>query len=131
MKPKIPFFIIAFISLILVACDEPEPTPTPFPEAIETSEPTHTPIPPTSTPLPKPTAVPSPTAEPTATETPVPENLAEIVNDEGGVVNITGVVTYTNPFFTLGVAAPVLNGCGQTGDLYLPDSTEKKKQNKS
>lgn len=33
---------------------------------------------------------------------------AVIVNDEGGPVLITGSVTYTNPFFTLGVAQPVI-----------------------
>ncbi|MCA9969481.1 MAG: PDZ domain-containing protein, partial [Anaerolineales bacterium] len=33
---------------------------------------------------------------------------APIINDEGGPVSITGVVTYTNPFFTMGVAAPVV-----------------------
>lgn len=33
---------------------------------------------------------------------------AEIVNDEGGPVSITGAVPYTNPFFTLGVAAPLV-----------------------
>ena len=33
---------------------------------------------------------------------------AEIVNDEGGPVAITGSVTYTNPFFTAGVASPVI-----------------------
>jgi C-terminal processing protease CtpA/Prc/uncharacterized surface protein with fasciclin (FAS1) repeats len=33
---------------------------------------------------------------------------AEIVNDEGGPVRITGDVTYTNPFFTLGVAQPLV-----------------------
>ncbi len=38
-------------------------------------------------------------------ETPPP---AEIVNDEGGPVSITGDVTYTNPYFTLGVAAPLV-----------------------
>ncbi len=38
-------------------------------------------------------------------ETPPP---AEIVNDEGGPVSITGEVTYTNPRFTLGVAEPVI-----------------------
>ena len=38
-------------------------------------------------------------------ETPPP---ATIVNDEGGPVSITGVVTYTNPFFTLGVAEPLV-----------------------
>ncbi len=33
---------------------------------------------------------------------------ADIVNDEGGPVSITGQVTYTNPRFTLGVAEPVI-----------------------
>jgi hypothetical protein len=33
---------------------------------------------------------------------------ANIVNDEGGPVAITGAVTYTNPFFTTGVASPVV-----------------------
>jgi C-terminal processing protease CtpA/Prc len=34
--------------------------------------------------------------------------LAEIANDEGGPVHITGVVTYTNPTFTRGVAQPLV-----------------------
>lgn len=33
---------------------------------------------------------------------------AIIINDEGGPVVITGDVTYTNPFFTLGVAQPLV-----------------------
>jgi len=33
---------------------------------------------------------------------------ARIVNDEGGPVVIRGDVTYTNPFFTSGVAAPII-----------------------
>jgi C-terminal processing protease CtpA/Prc len=33
---------------------------------------------------------------------------AEIVNDEGGAVSITGNVEYTNTFFTMGVAEPVI-----------------------
>ncbi len=33
---------------------------------------------------------------------------AEIINDEGGPVAITGDVNYTNAFFTLGVAAPMV-----------------------
>ncbi len=33
---------------------------------------------------------------------------AEIVNDEGGPVVITGEVAYTDPFFTLGVASPMV-----------------------
>jgi C-terminal processing protease CtpA/Prc len=33
---------------------------------------------------------------------------AEIVNDEGGPVSVTGDVEYTNAFFTMGVAAPMI-----------------------
>lgn len=33
---------------------------------------------------------------------------AEVVNDEGGAILITGTVTYTNLFFTAGVAMPVV-----------------------
>ena len=33
---------------------------------------------------------------------------AEIVNDEGGAVVVSGEVTYTNSFFTTGVAAPMV-----------------------
>ena len=33
---------------------------------------------------------------------------AQIVNDEGGAVRISGSVTYTYPFFTLGVAQPLV-----------------------
>jgi C-terminal processing protease CtpA/Prc len=34
--------------------------------------------------------------------------MAELTNDEGGAVAITGSVTYTNPFFTKGVAQPIV-----------------------
>ena len=40
---------------------------------------------------------------------------AEIINDEGGPVAITGEVNYTNAFFTLGVAQPVVILEDQTG----------------
>ncbi|MCB9138908.1 MAG: PDZ domain-containing protein [Caldilineaceae bacterium] len=40
---------------------------------------------------------------------------AEIVNDEGGPVTITGEVSYTSPFFTMGVAAPMVILEDQTG----------------
>lgn len=33
---------------------------------------------------------------------------ATVINDEGGPVVITGSVTYTNPFFTIGSAAPLI-----------------------
>ncbi|MCB0114933.1 MAG: fasciclin domain-containing protein [Caldilineaceae bacterium] len=40
---------------------------------------------------------------------------ADIVNDEGGPVAITGAVDYTNPFFTYGVAQPVVITEDQAG----------------
>ncbi|MBK8987794.1 MAG: hypothetical protein IPM39_17285 [Chloroflexi bacterium] len=94
--------------LLLAACQQPAATPTPFPTAAAdetavtqpTTEPTETTIQPTATFVP--TSEP-PTATPQSQFPPAP-----IVNDEGGPVSITGVVTYTNPFFTLGVAAPVV-----------------------
>lgn len=33
---------------------------------------------------------------------------AVVINDEGGPVAITGSITYTNPFFTMGVASPLV-----------------------
>lgn len=51
----------------------------------------------------------TPTEEPTSQ--PMPEAQfppAEIVNDEGGPVVITGDVNYTYPFFTAGVAEPIV-----------------------
>src|SRR3990170_2537160 len=60
---------------------------------------------------PRETETSTPTAQATATskapgETQFPS--AEIENDEGGPVVITGEVNYTNPFFTEGVAQPVV-----------------------
>ncbi len=59
------------------------------------------------------TATEAPSPEPTLEPTPVPTPehqfpLAEVINDEGGPVSITGEVEYTNPFFTAGVAEPIV-----------------------
>jgi C-terminal processing protease CtpA/Prc len=71
--------------------------------------PTETPNQPTETAEAQPTPIPSATPEPEATPVATAaEDPAQIVNDEGGVVNISGAVTYTYPFFTLGVAAPLV-----------------------
>lgn len=35
-------------------------------------------------------------------------DMAEIINDEGGPLTISGEVAYTNPFFTAGVAQPIV-----------------------
>ena len=114
MKRNHYLLITLVLLLLLAACQEQTPpTSTPFPtetaetavtEATEstepaTSEPTIEPT--TSDPLPA-------TSEPASEPTTSPFPPAPIVNDEGGPVSITGVVTYTNPFFTLGVAAPVV-----------------------
>jgi C-terminal processing protease CtpA/Prc len=59
---------------------------------------------------------PEPTLEPTPV--PIPEGqfpFAEIINDEGGPVSIIGEVEYTNPFFTAGVAEPIVILEDQTG----------------
>jgi C-terminal processing protease CtpA/Prc len=55
----------------------------------------------------------SPVPEPTETASvPVPGQSpfppAEIINDEGGAVILTGDVEYTYPFFTTGVAEPII-----------------------
>ncbi|MEM7331190.1 MAG: S41 family peptidase [Chloroflexota bacterium] len=89
--------------------DEPEPTNTPEPEPTDTPEPVEeepTPEPIEEEPAPEPVEE-EPTAEPIDISD-LPGEPATIVNDEGGPVNITGVVTYTSPFFTLGVTAPVV-----------------------
>ncbi len=55
---------------------------------------------------------------------------AEIVNDEGGPVGITGEVDYTNPFFTMGVAQPVVITEDQAGFVdrneyfLMPESSQ-------
>lgn len=106
--------MLTAVLFVLAACNSEDPTPTNTPEPVA--------VDPTSTPEPDPTEAPptepatDPTAEPVEepeepeapAETDQPDNLAPIVNDEGGPVSITGVVSYTNPFFTLGIAAPVI-----------------------
>jgi C-terminal processing protease CtpA/Prc len=52
---------------------------------------------------------PEPTIEPTSAPTPESQfPSAELINDEGGPIIITGEVEYTNPFFTAGVAEPIV-----------------------
>jgi C-terminal processing protease CtpA/Prc len=64
---------------------------------------------PTTTPEPDPTATTSQTEpDPVTQESNSEFPSAEIVNDEGGAVSISGDVEYTNTFFTMGVAEPVI-----------------------
>ena len=75
---RIPAFIclLIVVSLVVVACGEepPEPTPTLVPTLTPTPVPTATPEP-TATPRPTATPVPTPTPEPTATPEPTPTPL--------------------------------------------------------
>ncbi len=121
MKRQLTFMLTTLlIILLLAACGQEDPTPTTQPEPTESSQ-----VEATSTAEPEATTAPDPTEEPESeptteadatetdseemeTTTTPAENTAVIVNDEGGPVSITGVVTYTNPFFTLGVAAPLV-----------------------
>jgi C-terminal processing protease CtpA/Prc len=103
MSSKRFYFACVVLFIFLVGCTSPAPEITPSPTEPPTDVPTQAP---TSVPTEEPA---TPIVEPTAKPTPE-GNLprAEIVNDEGGPVQITGVLTYTNPFFTWGVAQPVV-----------------------
>lgn len=103
LKTIAPLFVI--IILMVASCQEQDATSTPFPSVTAKVIPSATPVPPTLTPVPEASGRLSATVVPTEAAR---ENLAPIVNDEGGVVNITGVVTYTNLFFTTGVASPLV-----------------------
>lgn len=110
MKKRI--VLLVMLVLALAACAQEEEA-TPEPTAVSTTAAVVTEVPKEPTPVPTGTAVPeNPTPEPTAvpaeTEANLPGPRAEIVNDEGGPVSITGEVAYTAPFFTLGVAAPLV-----------------------
>jgi C-terminal processing protease CtpA/Prc len=111
---------LIILALLLVACGGEDPTPEPTATAEAVAD--------TPVPTDVPEEIPTETPEPTATSEPVDEQpdesggsdpassepassrfpAAEIVNNEGGPVSITGEVTYSNPFFTLGVAEPVV-----------------------
>jgi C-terminal processing protease CtpA/Prc len=125
MKLK-SLILFAFIIIALAACGTLDAAPdSPTISAVETKEdPAETTsqeaqvaVPePTATAEPQPTATqiievsPTPTVEPPVAEPDLANDLppAEIVNDEGGPVSITGEVNYTNLTFTDGVAEPVI-----------------------
>lgn len=105
--------------LLAAACTEADPTPTPRPSSDDDgAQPTAeivevevtvvvTATPDAEAPA---AATPTPAAEdePATEVTELPGPPAPISNDEGGPVGITGEVPYTNPFFSEGVAAPVV-----------------------
>lgn len=128
MNRKI-FITFIIVLIFLAACQQQPSQPAESsPAAVDTSEPTEEP---TAQPIIEPTA--EPTTEPVVdpTETPAPESSsdstaensddtdqqilegadfppANIINDEGGPLNIDGEVEYTNTFFTMGVAEPLV-----------------------
>jgi C-terminal processing protease CtpA/Prc len=112
-----PILIIPFVALLLVACQDQDVAPT--------SEPISEVEPATSTTEPQPTdrTEPTSTTPPPATEVadePVQEEqeepqptlsdqvTAHVINDEGGPVSISGVMTYTNRTLMNGTAEPVV-----------------------
>ena len=109
--------LLLSLGLLLAACGE-DPTPTPRPtdddesDAAPTAEIVEVEVTVVVTATPAPVeATPPPAAdveEPPMDVTDLPGPPAEITNDEGGPVGITGEVEYTNPFFNVGVAAPVV-----------------------
>jgi C-terminal processing protease CtpA/Prc len=116
MRTLKPLIVSMLVLVFMTACQEEEPTATPQPlEAVEeapvknstnTPEPIEEPIPTNTT---MPDSDDDTSAGETSEPTPVDElPQIEVSNDEGGAVSITGVVTYTNPFFTMGVAQPVI-----------------------
>ncbi len=112
MKLNYLVILLSTVTILFSACNEPEPSPTPFPTVTDVALMTSTPKSPTPTPISsretqpiEPTDQPSPTPEPTEE---LSIDLVDKTAADIGVVNITGVVTYTAPFFTLGVAAPVI-----------------------
>ncbi len=111
------FTCLILIGLIfLAACQEQAPAPTTeanagndMAEAASTAVPP-TPPPPAPTPDPEPAAALPLEEAPAAAEAESSAQFppAQIINDEGGAVSITGEVEYSNSFFTMGVAEPVI-----------------------
>lgn len=116
MKGKLSGLAL-LLFILLAACQQEQSTPSPTTatESItETAVPTAT-LKPTVTPTE--TAIPEPIEESTEQEPETEDTSledasafppADIINDEGGPVSITGEVEYTNTFFTMGVAEPVV-----------------------
>lgn len=117
---QLRLFLLLLTSFMLLAtaCSEPDPTATPRAsndddeggdEVVEvtvvvTATPDTEDITEEATPAPDEES----NEETTVDLDTLPGPLAEITNDEGGPVGITGEVEYTNPFFNVGVAAPVV-----------------------
>ncbi|MFZ1398728.1 MAG: hypothetical protein WAS33_17610, partial [Candidatus Promineifilaceae bacterium] len=115
--------LLLSLGLLLAACGEdPTPTPRPTDDGESDADPTaeivevQVTVVVTATPAPiEATPTPAANEEPPVDVADLPGPPAEISNDEGGPVGITGAVEYTNPFFNVGVAAPVVILEDQTG----------------
>ncbi|MCP4420808.1 MAG: peptidase S41 [Chloroflexi bacterium] len=120
---RLILLLLISFTLLAAACSEASPTPRPRPSNDDDDDPTpeivevEVTVIVTAVPVeiavevtPTATAVAEEDDEPDAevdlAELPGP--LAPISNDEGGTLGITGEVAYTNPFFNVGVAAPVV-----------------------
>ena len=89
--------LVSLATVLIVGCATAPPTTTPTPTASATATPAGGFVQP-------------PGAEPTATVPPTttPSGSGSPVSSDGGPRIVTGHVTYTNPFFTEGVAEPVI-----------------------
>jgi C-terminal processing protease CtpA/Prc len=111
--------LLLSLGLLIAACGEdPTPTPRPADEKDNAAAPTAevvavevtvvvTATPDAETPI-EATPTPGSDDEQGVDLADLPGPHATITNDEGGPVGITGEVVYTNPFFNVGVAAPVV-----------------------
>ncbi len=97
MRGRLWIAALLVLMVALVACGARTPTTTPM----VTTEGTEEATPPS-------TGEPAPTEETAEPRGDLAFPAAEIQNDEGGPVLITGDVEYTNPFFTVGVAEPLI-----------------------
>ncbi|MFN2136489.1 MAG: S41 family peptidase [Candidatus Promineifilaceae bacterium] len=122
MKIKSLFVLFVITLTLLAACSPAAAGQAPAAAAsntgnsIEAIQDTTPPATEAATAAPTPTAPPAAGSSSTGTTSAEETSMdatsdlppAEIVNDEGGPVNITGEVNYTNAFFTDGVAQPVV-----------------------
>jgi C-terminal processing protease CtpA/Prc len=119
LTPALLLLLVVLAGTLLNGCRREPPEATPLAAATEVAGDVSL----TAAPSAEATLRPRPSVTPTVS--PTPEHAfppAQVVNDEGGPVHITGEVIYTNPFFTLGVAEPVIILEDQTGFVERNES---------